>query len=159
MATGTGLLTVAEFLKLPDTKAGHIELHHGEVVVVPSPKKGHQQLQHQLLKLLESRGVDGRGIELSREGVNECVAKGLAVIQGDADADLADYPNDAFDYVVLSQTLQETRDPLRVLRGMLRVGERGVVAFPNFGHWSVRLSHLWSGRAPKTELFPYDWYD
>ena len=65
----------------------------------------------------------------------------------------------AFDFVILSQTLQETRDPLRVLRGMLRIGRRAVVAFPNFGHWTVRLAHLWTGRAPKTELFPHDWFD
>ena len=114
----------------------------------------------ELLRLLsETRGVDGRGIELSREGVNECVAKGLAVIQGDADTDLGDYPDDAFDYVILSQTLQETRYPQRVLKGMLRVGRRAIVAFPNFGHYSVRWSMLRSGSAPKTALFPYDWWD
>ena len=90
----------------------------------------------ELLRLLgETRGVDGRGIELSREGVNECVAKGLAVVQGDADTDLADYPDDAFDYVVLSQTLQATRHPRTVLEHMLRIGRHGVVSFPNFGHW------------------------
>ena len=94
----------------------------------------------ELLRLLvESRGVDGRGIEISREGVNECVAKGLAVIQGDADTDLADYPDDAFDYVILSQTLQATRHPRVVLEHMLRIGRRAVVSFPNFGHWQVRL--------------------
>ncbi len=68
-------------------------------------------------------------------------------------------PTHAFDYVILSQTLQETRDPLRVLRGMLRIGQRAMVAFPNFGHWTMRLSHLWSGRAPRTKLFPHEWYD
>ena len=94
----------------------------------------------ELLRLLgEQRGVDGRGIELSREGVNECVAKGLAVIQGDADTDLADYPNDAFDYVILSQTLQATRQPRVVLEHMLRIGRNAVVSFPNFGHWRIRL--------------------
>jgi methionine biosynthesis protein MetW len=69
------------------------------------------------------------------------------------------YPDQAFDYVILSQTLQETRQPLRVLCEMLRVGRRAIVAFPNFGHWRVRLSMLTTGRAPKTRLFPYDWYD
>src|SRR6188474_2406655 len=94
----------------------------------------------ELLRLLsESRDVDGRGIELSREGVNECVAKGLAVIQGDADTDLADYPNDAFDYVILSQTLQATRRPRQVMEHMLRIGQHAVVSFPNFGHWKIRL--------------------
>src|SRR6476620_10668077 len=101
----------------------------------------------QLLRLLsESRGVDGRGIELSREGVNECVAKGLAVIQGDADTDLGDYPDDAFDYVILSQTLQATRHPRIVLEHMLRIGRRAVVSFPNFGHWQVHLRKDGKGR-------------
>ena len=85
------------------------------------------------------RGVDGRGIELSREGVNECVAKGLAVVQGDADTDLADYPDDAFDFVILSQTLQATRQPRVVLEHMLRIGRHAIVSFPNFGHWRIRL--------------------
>jgi SAM-dependent methyltransferase len=95
----------------------------------------------ELLRLLgENRGVDGRGIELSREGVNECVAKGLAVIQGDADTDLADYPDDAFDYVILSQTLQATRSPRVVLEHMLRISRHAIVSFPNFGHWRIRDS-------------------
>jgi ubiquinone/menaquinone biosynthesis C-methylase UbiE len=94
----------------------------------------------ELLRLLvEERNVDGRGIELSREGVNESVAKGLAVIQGDADTDLADYPDDGFDYVILSQTIQATRQPREVLENMLRIGRRVVVSFPNFGHWKIRL--------------------
>src|ERR1700726_4645600 len=87
----------------------------------------------ELLRILtERRGVDGRGIEISREGVNECVAKGLAVIQGDADADLVDYPDNSFDYVILSETLQATRHPRQVLEHMLRIGRRGIVSFPNF---------------------------
>src|SRR3974390_231022 len=93
-----------------------------------------------LLRLLESRGVDGRGIELSREGVNRCVAKGLAVIQGDADTDLVNYPDDAFDYVILSQTLQATRKPRAVLEHLLRIGRHGIVWFPNFGHCRIRLT-------------------
>src|ERR671917_1070938 len=113
----------------------------------------------ELLRLLEARGVDGRGIELSREGVNECVAKGLAVIQGDADTDLADYPNDAFDYVILSQTLQATRHPRRVLEHMLRIGRHAVVSFPNFGHWRIRLQLMVRGRMPVIDNMPYSWYD
>lgn len=114
----------------------------------------------ELLQLLaERRGVDGRGIELSREGVNECVAKGLAVIQGDADADLVDYPDDAFDYVILSQTLQATRQPRYVLEQMLRIGKRAIVSFPNFGHWRIRLQLLLLGRMPTTDNLPYTWYD
>ena len=114
----------------------------------------------ELLKLLsERRGVDGRGIELSREGVNECVAKGLAVVQGDADTDLADYPNDGFDYVILSQTLQATRHPRIVLEHMLRIGRHAVVSFPNFGHWKIRLQVGLGGRMPTTDNLPYAWWD
>jgi methionine biosynthesis protein MetW len=114
----------------------------------------------ELLRLLgERRDVDGRGIELSREGVNECVAKGLAVIQGDADTDLADYPNDAFDYVILSQTLQATRHPRIVLEHMLRIGRHAVVSFPNFGHWKIRLQVGLGGRMPTTDNLPYAWWD
>src|SRR3977135_4578289 len=109
----------------------------------------------ELLRILgESRGVDGRGIELSREGVNECVAKGLAVIQGDADTDLSDYPDDAFDYVILSQTLQATRHPRVVLEHMLRIGRHAVVSFPNFGHWGIRLQLLLGGHLPGTAHLP-----
>ena len=114
----------------------------------------------ELLRLLgENRGVDGRGIELSREGVNECVAKGLAVIQGDADTDLADYPNDAFDYVILSQTLQATRRPRVVLEHMLRIGRHAVVSFPNFGYWKVRLQVGLGGHMPLTDNLPYAWWE
>jgi methionine biosynthesis protein MetW len=114
----------------------------------------------ELLRLLaDTRGVDGRGIEISREGVNECVAKGLAVIQGDADTDLTDYPNDTFDYVILSQTLQATRHPRQVLEHMLRIGRHAVVSFPNFGHWRIRLQLLFGGHMPHTDNLPYSWYD
>jgi len=109
--------------------------------------------------LAANKGVDGRGIEIAASKVQRAIARGVSVYQGDIDQGLADYPDQAFDYVVLSQTLQETRHPLKVLREILRVGRCGIVAFPNFGHWRVRLAHLWSGRAPKTELFPHDWYD
>jgi methionine biosynthesis protein MetW len=114
----------------------------------------------ELLRILaERRGVDGRGIELSREGVNECVAKGLAVIQGDADTDLVDYPDDSFDYVILSQTLQATRHPRQVLEHMLRIGRHAIVSFPNFCHWLIRLQILLGGRMPRTDNLPYSWYD
>lgn len=114
----------------------------------------------QLLRLLaEERGVDARGIELSQRGVNDCVAKGLSVIQGDADIDLADYPTDAFDYVILSQTIQATRHPRRVLEHMLRVGRRAIVSFPNFGHWRIRAQVAFRGRMPVTENLTYAWYD
>jgi methionine biosynthesis protein MetW len=113
-----------------------------------------------LLALLrERRGVDGRGIELSREGVSQCLAKGLPVIQGDADTDLADYPNDAFDYVILSQTIQATRQPRVVLEHLLRIGRRAIVSFPNFGHWRIRWELGARGRMPTTENLPHAWYD
>src|SRR6476619_4490864 len=113
----------------------------------------------ELLRLLETHGVDGRGIELSREGVNDCVAKGLAVVQGDADTDLEDYPDDAFDFVILSQTLQATRQPRVVLEHMLRIGRHAIVSFPNFGHWQVRLQLLFAGHMPRTDMLPFSWYD
>jgi methionine biosynthesis protein MetW len=113
-----------------------------------------------LLALLrDRRGADARGIELSREGVSECLAKGLPVIQGDADTDLAAYPDDAFDYVILSQTIQATRQPKEVLEHLLRIGRRAIVSFPNFGHWSVRLDLALRGRMPVTNNMPYSWYD
>src|SRR3569623_590270 len=112
-----------------------------------------------LLQLLEARGIDGRGIELSREGVNSCVAKGRAVVQGDADTDLDNYPDDSFDYVILSQTLQATRQPRKVLENFLRIGSRAIVSFPNFGHWRMRLQLLIGGHMPRTENLPATWYD
>jgi methionine biosynthesis protein MetW len=113
-----------------------------------------------LLALLETkRNVDGRGVELSQEGVNASVARGLAVVQGDADRDLANYPDGAFDYVILSQTIQATRNPKEVLRAMKRIGRRVIVSFPNFGHWRVRMKLLLSGRMPETRSLGYSWYD
>jgi methionine biosynthesis protein MetW len=109
--------------------------------------------------LAENKGVDARGVEISAAKVQKAIARGVSAYQGDIDEVLEDYSDHAFDYVILSQTLQETRNPLKVLRDMLRVGRRAIVAFPNFGHWSVRISLLLTGRAPKTPLFPYEWFD
>ncbi|MFP6732561.1 MAG: methionine biosynthesis protein MetW [Rhodospirillales bacterium] len=109
--------------------------------------------------LIHEKGVDGRGVELSMEGVNACVSQGLSVIQGDADTDLDDYPDGAFDYVVLSQTLQATRAPRDVLGNMLRIGRRAIVSFPNFGHWRVRVSLMFEGRMPVTNALPHHWFD
>lgn len=112
-----------------------------------------------LLAFLErERGADARGVEISQTGVNACVARGLSVIQGDADTDLADYPSGAFDYVILSQTLQATRRPREVLRQLLRIGRRAIVSFPNFGHWRVRLQLLVKGRMPETGMLNTPWY-
>ncbi|WP_424360870.1 methionine biosynthesis protein MetW [Methylocystis parvus] len=113
-----------------------------------------------LLQLLaEAKSVDGRGVELSQRGVNECVAKGLSVIQGDADTDLSDYPDDGFDYVILSQTLQATRQPREALQNMLRIGRRAIVSFPNFGYWRVRAQLAFRGRMPVTGNLAYSWHD
>jgi methionine biosynthesis protein MetW len=112
-----------------------------------------------LLRLLaEKRGVDGRGIELSQAGVNSCVAQGLSVIQGDADTDLVHYPDLAFDFAILSQTLQATYSPHDVLEQLLRIGKRAVVSFPNFGHWRVRAQLMFGGRMPQTDNLPDRWY-
>jgi methionine biosynthesis protein MetW len=113
-----------------------------------------------LLRILaEKHGVDGRGIELSQAGVNSCVAQGLSVIQGDADTDLVHYPDLAFDYAILSQTIQATYSPRDVLEQLLRIGRRAVVSFPNFGHWQVRAQLLFGGHMPKTDNLPDRWYD
>ncbi|MTH95474.1 methionine biosynthesis protein MetW [Roseibium sp. RKSG952] len=113
-----------------------------------------------LLHLLaHQRGVDGRGIELSQDGVNSCVARGLSVIQGDADTDLADYPDNAFDVVILSQTLQATRDPKGVMQQLLRIGDQVIVSIPNFAFWRNRVQLLFRGRMPVTKYLPYEWYD
>jgi len=113
-----------------------------------------------LLQLLtDTKDVDGRGVEVSRERVNACVARGLSVIQGDADRDLADYPDDAFDYAILSLTIQATRHPRTVLRQLLRIGRRAIVSFPNFGHWQVRAQLVLTGRMPVTQNLPDAWYD
>ncbi|QDZ03004.1 methionine biosynthesis protein MetW [Nitratireductor mangrovi] len=114
----------------------------------------------ELLELLaREKQVDGRGIEISQRGVNECVARGLSVIQGDADTDLGYYPDKGFDYVILSQTLQATYNPKEVLAQLLRIGDRAIVSFPNFGHWRVRFSLLLRGRMPVTPDLPHSWYD
>jgi len=109
--------------------------------------------------LVENKSVVARGVEIEPARVRKAIARGLSAYQGDINEGLADYPDKAFDYVILSQTLQETRDPRRILNEMMRVGRRAIISFPNFGHWRVRLSMLMSGQAPKTRLFPYDWYD
>src|SRR5450755_1754908 len=152
-------LTMAEAARIPGGSRVDLVLvadmvEHGAKVLDVGCGDG------ELLRLLaETRNVDGRGIELSREGVNECVAKGLAVIQGDADTDLADYPDDAFDYVILSQTLQATRQPRVVLEHMLRIGRHAVVSFPNFGHWRIRLQVGFGGHMPQTGNLPYYWWE
>jgi len=112
-----------------------------------------------LAYLAREKSVDARGIELSQSGVNACVRHGLSVIQGDADSDLDAFPGDAFDVVVLSRTLQATRQPRHVLEALLRIGKRAIVSFPNFGFWRIRLGLLFHGQMPKSELLHNHWYD
>lgn len=113
----------------------------------------------ELLDLLRrEKRVDGRGLELAPESVAACLAKGLAVMQGDADRDLGEFGPDSFDYVILSQTLQATQHPRKVLSDLLRLSERAVVSFPNFGHWRVRVSLAWRGRMPETRALPDPWW-
>ncbi|MFZ4121430.1 MAG: methionine biosynthesis protein MetW [Caulobacterales bacterium] len=113
-----------------------------------------------LLDLLQrERNVRGRGMELSQAGVNACVARGLSVVQGDADKDLVDYPDTAFDYVILSKTIQAVRRPPHVLTELLRIGKRAIISFPNVGHWQQRLRLLTSGRMPTPGPLNGRWYD
>jgi len=108
--------------------------------------------------LRDRHGCDARGLELDPRDVAAAMGRGLSVIQGDADVDLADYPDDSFDYAILSQTLQTTRRPDQVLEQLLRIGRQAFVSFPNFAHWRVRASLLFGGRMPVTRLLPIEWY-
>lgn len=109
--------------------------------------------------LVSQKQVEGRGIELSQQNVNACVGRGLSVVQGDADTDLADYPSAVFDIVILSQTIQATRSPRSVLQHLLRIGAKTIVSFPNFGHWRVRFALLINGQMPQTATLGYRWYE
>lgn len=112
-----------------------------------------------LLDLLtRERGVDGQGLEISADGVSACLARGLAVVQGDADHDLDSFPTRAFDVAILSKTLQQMRDPRHVVSELLRIADRAVVSFPNFGHWRVRWALLARGRMPETRALPNPWW-
>ena len=111
-----------------------------------------------LLEHLKAKNVDGRGIEISQANVNACVARGLAVVQGDADTDLVDYPAQVFDAVILSQTIQATEKPRVVMEHLLRIGRRVAISLPNFGYWKVRLSLLAGGRMPRTRTLDYSWW-
>ncbi|HUW80111.1 MAG TPA: methionine biosynthesis protein MetW [Acidocella sp.] len=109
--------------------------------------------------LFRNLGCDARGLELDMDAVTQAVTHGLAVMQGDADTDLITYPEGAFDYVVLSRTLQAVEKPREVLRQMLRIGTHAIVSFPNFGHWSLRLQLLFNGRMPMTKTWSRMWYE
>ena len=109
--------------------------------------------------LVKSKGVDGRGLELIQQNVNHCVARGLSVVQGDADTDLVEYPSGVFDLTILSQTIQATERPRHVLENLIRIGKHTIVSFPNFGHWRVRLALALNGRMPVTKALDHRWYD
>ncbi|MFW6271703.1 MAG: methionine biosynthesis protein MetW [Desulfosalsimonas sp.] len=111
-----------------------------------------------LAYLKEHRQIKETGIEIVEEKVVKCIEKGLSVIQGDINEEMHDYPDDTFDYVILSQTLQQVYDPLGLIGSMLRIGKKAIVSFPNFGHWHVRLQVLFTGHAPVTPQLPYTWY-
>ncbi|MEM7425220.1 MAG: methionine biosynthesis protein MetW [Pseudomonadota bacterium] len=136
------LMVICDLVE-PDTKVLDVGCGNGE-----------------LLELLANRkNVDARGVEISQEGVNRCVMKGLSVVQGDADTDLETYPDKAFDYVIMSHTIQATDRPRDVLRQMMRIGKRAIVSFPNFAHWLVRFQIGIKGHMPITETLPIPWYE
>jgi methionine biosynthesis protein MetW len=112
-----------------------------------------------MAELRDAKRVDARGMEIDPELVERAVARGLSVVQGDADRDLADYPDDAFDYAILSQTLQTAERPDLMLGELLRIGRKAFVSFPNFAHWRMRASLLWNGRMPVTRHLPVSWYE
>ena len=109
--------------------------------------------------LKESKDINIRGIEISKQKVQTCISKGLTVIEGNAEYDLKQFPDNSFDYVVLGQTLQAFINPEIVIRELLRVGKKAVVTIPNFGHWKVRLNLLFKGTMPVTQTLPNDWYN
>ena len=109
--------------------------------------------------LQQEKKVSGRGLELGQNGVNRCIARGLSVIQGDADTDLQYYPDQAYDYAILSQTLQTLRNPREVLDHLVRIARHAIVSVPNFGHWKNRLYLTTRGRMPVTKALSYEWYD
>lgn len=111
-----------------------------------------------MVALRDHKQVDARGIEIDPRNVAAAVSHGLSVVQGDADADLQHYPDDSFDYAILSQTLQSTRSPDRVMRDLLRIAPHAFVSFPNFAYWRIRLSLLFGGRMPVTRALPVSWY-
>ena len=113
----------------------------------------------ELLKfLINNKQVTGSGIELEEDKVTRCIEKGLSVLQGDINEEVPDYPENRFDYVILSQTLQQVYEPDTLIRAIMRIGKKGIVSFPNFSHWACRLQLLFSGYAPVTKQLPYQWY-
>ena len=112
-------------------------------------------LQH----LITHKGVHGTGIERNEEKVAACIEKGLSVLQGDINEEVHDYPEGRFDYVILSQTLQQVYEPAVLIRAMLRIGRKGIVSFPNFSHWDIRRQVFFTGFAPVSRQLPFQWFN
>lgn len=112
-----------------------------------------------LRHLKKEKNVSGRGIEMDETKAAKCIESGLSVVMGDINEEVEAYPEGMFDYVILSQTLQQVYDPPELIRSMLRIGKKGIVSFPNFSHWLVRMQLLFTGHAPVTMQLPYEWYD
>ncbi len=112
-----------------------------------------------LSQLIDQKEVRGHGVDIDESSLIRCIERGLSACQYDLDRGLADFPDDSFDYVILNQTLQVMAHPERVIREMLRVGRYGIVGFPNFGYWRLRMGFLFGGRMPKSEALPFEWYD
>ena len=109
--------------------------------------------------LKKEKAVKERGIEIEESKVEKCIEKGISVLQGDINEEIEDYPDHSFDYAICSQTLQQVFEPLSLIHSMMRVAKMGVVSFPNFGHYKVRMQLAFTGRAPVTKELPYSWHD
>jgi len=112
-----------------------------------------------LLYLKRNKRIDGRGLEINQKNVQECLAKGLAVVEGDAEKDLVNYPNQSFDVAILNQAIQQFYEPRKVLNELLRIAKQAIITIPNFGYWKVRLNLLATGTMPVTKTLPHSWYD
>ena len=112
-----------------------------------------------LLYLKRNKRIDGRGLEINQKNVQECLAKGLAVVEGDAEKDLVNYPNQSFDIAILNQAIQQFYEPRKVLNELLRIAKQAIITIPNFGYWKVRLNLLVTGTMPVTKTLPHSWYD
>ena len=112
-----------------------------------------------LLYLKRNKRIEGRGLEINQKNVQECLAKGLAVVEGDAEKDLVNYPNQSFDIAILNQAIQQFYEPRKVLNELLRIAKQAIITIPNFGYWKVRLNLLVTGTMPVTKTLPHSWYD
>jgi len=150
---------------MPSIKTDPVQLRYDLQIVASWIPSGAKVLglgcgEGDLLYFLKhQKQVKGSGIEKNEARVAACIEKGLTVLQGDINAEILDYPDDAFDYVICTLTLQQVYDPASLIRAMLRIGKKGIVSFPNFSHWRIRWQLLLTGNAPKTKQLPYEWYN